>query len=69
MAHLRRGRMGLANRENLVVPGQAGKGIAVGTKANVDLSRNVVGGAIAKKMVTRAALKPGINFCTFKPLF
>ena len=61
MAHVRRGRMGYATHNVLNVA--AGKPV-------VDLKRNVLGGGIAKRIVTRAALKNGIinniiNVCLF----
>ena len=60
MAHVRRGRMGLGTH-NVLNTAAAGKAVTATKNGSVvDLKRNVLGGGIAKRIVTRAALKTGL---------
>lgn len=57
MAHVRRGRMGLGTH-NAMNTAAVGKGVTAAKNGSVvDLKRNVLGGGIAKRIVTRATLK------------
>ncbi len=60
MAHVRRGRMGLGTH-NAMNTAAVGKGVTAAKNGSVvDLKRNVLGGGIAKRIVTRATLKTGL---------